>query len=59
MGQEGSEPQAPTVTEGAVNGDDFEWSVRELLCPALTPGQLLSYSPYRETRTGSFSLFLA
>lgn len=32
---------APLVVEGAVNGPIFEWYVREVLCPALTPGQLV------------------
>ena len=36
-----SGPFAPLILEGAVNGVSFEWSVRELLCPALTPGQVV------------------
>jgi transposase len=36
-----SGPVAPVVIEGAVNGDVFEWYVRELLCPVLTPGQVV------------------
>ncbi len=36
-----SGPFAPLIVEGAVNGDVFEWYVREVLCPALTPGQVV------------------
>ena len=36
-----SGPFAPLVIEGAVNGPSFEWYVREVLCPALTPGQVV------------------
>ena len=36
-----SGPLAPLVVEGAVNGDAFEWYIREELCPALTPGQVI------------------
>lgn len=34
-------PFAPLVVEGAVNGPIFEWDVQEVLCPALTPGQVV------------------
>ena len=34
-------PVAPLVIPGAVNGDIFEWYVREHLCPALAPGQVI------------------
>lgn len=34
-------PLAPLVIPGAVNGDTFEWYVREHLCPALEPGQVV------------------
>lgn len=34
-------PLAPLVMTGAVNGPSFEWYVRELLCPALLPGQVV------------------
>ncbi|GBF04795.1 putative transposase [Deinococcus aerius] len=34
-------PFAPLVVEGAVNGPIFEWYVQEVLCPALTPGQVV------------------
>ncbi|WP_407541663.1 IS630 family transposase (plasmid) [Deinococcus radiomollis] len=34
-------PLAPLVIPGAVNGETFEWYVREQLCPALEPGQVL------------------
>lgn len=34
-------PFAPLVVEGAVNGSVFEWDVREVLCPSLTPGQVV------------------
>ncbi|RJF75313.1 IS630 family transposase [Deinococcus cavernae] len=36
-----SGPIAPLVVEGSVNGAVFEWYVREVLCPALTPGQVI------------------
>ncbi|QII20354.1 IS630 family transposase [Deinococcus wulumuqiensis R12] len=36
-----SGPFAPLVIEGAVNGTIFEWYIREVLCPALTPGQVV------------------
>lgn len=32
---------APLVVDGSVNGDVFEWYVREILCPTLTPGQVV------------------
>jgi len=31
----------PLVIPGAVNGDTFEWYVREQLCPVLEPGQVV------------------
>ncbi|PTA66308.1 IS630 family transposase [Deinococcus arcticus] len=34
-------PQAPLVLDGAVNGLNFEWYVREMLCPILRPGQVI------------------
>ena len=34
-------PVAPLVIDGAKNGVTFEWYVREFLCPALIPGQLV------------------
>ena len=34
-------PVAPLVIPGAVNGDTFEWYVREQLCSTLTPGQVV------------------
>lgn len=34
-------PVAPLVIPGAVNGDTFEWDVREQLCPVLGPGQVV------------------
>lgn len=34
-------PQAALVMNGAVNGVNFEWYVREILCPTLTPGQVV------------------
>ena len=34
-------PLAPLVIDGAMNGMTFEWYVRELLCPALMPGQVV------------------
>lgn len=34
-------PLAPLVITGAVNGPSFEGYVRELLCPALQPGQVV------------------
>ena len=34
-------PFAALVVEGAVNGPIFEWYVQEVLCPALTPGQVV------------------
>lgn len=36
-----SGPFAPLMVEGSVNGDVFIWYVREELCPALTPGQVV------------------
>ena len=33
-------PMAPLVVEGSVNGAIFEWSVLEVLCPTLQPGQV-------------------
>lgn len=36
-----SGPVAPLVVDGSVNGDVFAWYVREELCPALTPGQVV------------------
>ncbi|WP_281255844.1 transposase [Deinococcus hopiensis] len=36
-----SGPFAPLILDGAVNGVSFEWYVREILCPALTPGQVV------------------
>nr|WP_240740959.1 IS630 family transposase [Deinococcus sp. Arct2-2] len=34
-------PCAPMIIEGAVNGTIFEWYVQEVLCPALSPGQVV------------------
>ena len=34
-------PVAPLIFEGAVNGELFEWYVRDQLCPSLIPGQLV------------------
>lgn len=34
-------PVAPMVIEGAVNGELFEWYVRDQLCPQLCPGQVV------------------
>ena len=34
-------PLAPLIIEGAVNGEFFEWYVREQLCPSLSPGQVV------------------
>ena len=34
-------PLAPLVIEGAVNGEFFEWYVRNQLCPTLSPGQVV------------------
>ena len=34
-------PQAALVMNGAVNGVNFEWYVRELLCPTLRAGQVV------------------
>lgn len=34
-------PTASLVLTGAVNGSSFEWYVREVLCPALPPGQVV------------------
>ena len=34
-------PLAPLVMDGAVNGINFEWYVREILCPTLRPGQVI------------------
>ena len=36
-----SGPIAPLIIEGAVNGVSFEWYVQKVLCPALTPGQVV------------------
>jgi transposase len=32
---------APWVVDGAVNGDIFRWWVRDSLCPALRPGDIV------------------
>lgn len=34
-------PMAPLVIDGPVNGEVFEWYVREELCPALSAGQVV------------------
>lgn len=34
-------PQAQLVMNGAVNGTNFEWYVREILCPTLRSGQVI------------------
>ena len=34
-------PIAPLVIDGPVNGEVFEWDVREELCPALSAGQVV------------------
>lgn len=34
-------PMAPLVIDGPLNGEVFEWYVREELCPALTAGQVV------------------
>jgi len=34
-------PQAPLIMDGAVNGVNLEWYVREILCPTLRPGQVI------------------
>ena len=46
-------PFAPLVVEGAVNGPIFEWYVQEVLCPALTPGQVVvmdNLAPHKHPR---------
>lgn len=34
-------PSAPLVIDGALNGDVFEWYVRNILCPTLKLGQVV------------------
>lgn len=34
-------PQAPLIMDGAVNGINFEWYVRYILCPTLRPRQVV------------------
>ena len=34
-------PQAAIVLDGALDGEAFEWYVRDMLCPTLHPGQVV------------------
>ncbi|GGR13354.1 hypothetical protein GCM10008957_27890 [Deinococcus ruber] len=48
-------PVAPVISEGSVNGDVSLWYVRELLCPTLTPGQVVILDNRSAHHRGAYS----